>query len=144
MTVDKLMSKSIVSVKMDDIIGHVKDLFEQHSFHHLLVVDAGKLVGVVSDRDLLKAISPNLGTAAETVKDSMSLSKRVHKIMSRKIISVTPDTGLFHALQLFNQNKISCLPVVDKANHPVGILTWRDILKHLEISSLERHRKSQK
>jgi acetoin utilization protein AcuB len=56
MRIEEIMTKKAVTVRMDDSLSHVKDLFETHHFHHLLVVEQHKLVGIVSDRDLLKAI----------------------------------------------------------------------------------------
>ena len=52
--VAQLMSKNPVCVAPDDTLAQVKQIFDQMKFHHLLVVDHGVLVGVISDRDLLK------------------------------------------------------------------------------------------
>ncbi len=129
MTIEKIMSHTIVSVEMDDSLAVVKNIFENVHFHHLLVVEAGKLVGVVSDRDLLKAISPNIGTAAELSRDLVTLNKRVHQILTRSPVTLTPESGVYDAIAIFNRHNISCIPVVDKDNTPVGIVSWRDILK---------------
>ena len=62
MEVDSIMTRRVVSVEMDDRLDVVKKIFDTLKFHHLLVVDdRGKLKGVVSDRDLLKALSPYVG-----------------------------------------------------------------------------------
>lgn len=129
MTIEKIMSKTIVSVEMDDSLAVVKEIFENVHFHHLLVVESGKLVGVISDRDLLKAISPNIGTAAELSRDLVTLNRRVHQILTRKPITLTPESGIYDAIAIFNRHNISCIPVVNKDNTPVGIVSWRDILK---------------
>lgn len=125
----EIMSTTVVSVGLDDKLARVKDLFDHNRFHHLLVVDAEQLCGVVSDRDLLKAISPNLGTIAETAKDLATLEKKVHQIMTRKPIVLHADSSVDDAIQLFNKHRISCLPVVDSENKPIGIVSWRDLLK---------------
>lgn len=129
MTVEKIMSQTIVSVEMDDLLAVVKNIFENVHFHHLLVVEAGKLVGVISDRDLLKAISPNIGTAAELSRDLVTLNKRVHQILTRRPVTLTQESGIYDAIDIFNRYNISCIPIVDKDNTPVGIVSWRDILK---------------
>ena len=138
MHIKELMSKDLVSVKLDDSLAHVKHLFETHSFHHLVVVAENKVVGVISDRDLFKAISPNLGSASETSKDLASLNKRVHQIMTRKPITIEPNKGMFHAIVLFNRHQISCLTVVDEQQKPLGILSWRDLLKYIEKNQISR------
>ena len=132
MSVEKIMSKSVVTVEMDDSLKVVKDIFDNTRFHHLLVVESGKLFGVLSDRDLLKALSPNIGTAAETDRDAASLNKRVHQIMTRQPVTLGPSAGIDDAIDIFNRHNISCIPVVDAEQKPVGIISWRDILKALE------------
>ena len=126
------MTEKVVTVDIDDRLQVVREIFQQCSFHHLLVVADEKLVGVLSDRDLFKAISPHLGTAAETEKDRATLNKRVHMIMSRQPITLPPEASLWDAIELFRQHSISCIPVVDKFDRPVGILSWRDIFKALK------------
>ena len=129
MRIDKIMTAKIVTVELDDTLRTVKEIFDNLRFHHLLVVESGRLIGVVSDRDLLKAISPNIGTMSETYSDEATLNKRVYQIMTRKPITLHPEDPIIDAVNLFNSNKISCIPVVSSQFIPVGILTWRDILK---------------
>lgn len=132
MAIADIMTRKVVSIGMDDTLAEVKTIFDNTKFHHLLVIQSGKLVGVVSDRDLLKAISPNLGTAAETAKDLATLDKKVHQVMSRKPIVVNEKSPVHSAVSLINEHGVSCLPVVDDAGKAVGILSWRDILRELE------------
>lgn len=131
MSIRQIMSTRVVTVEFDDTLAAVKEIFDKLKFHHLLVVENGKLYGVVSDRDLLKALSPNLGTAFETPKDVATLNKRVHQIMSRKPIVLSPDASIYDAVDIFIQHRISCIPIVDAASKPVGIVTWHDIFKVL-------------
>lgn len=131
-TLRQIMSPQVVTVSMDDGLRVVRQLFEQHRFHHLLVVEGRKLVGVISDRDLLRHLSPFLGNdLAERKQDLATLNKRAHQIMTRAPISAFPDTTIEKAIELILQNRISCLPVVDEKSHPVGIVSWRDLLKSL-------------
>jgi acetoin utilization protein AcuB len=129
MKVEDLMTKRVVTVGFDDTLETVKEIFEQARFHHLLVVDERKLQGVVSDRDLLRALSPFIGSVVETTRDTGTLSKRVHQIMSRKPITLRPDASVADAIQLFLAHSISCVPIVDGEFVPVGIVSWRDVLR---------------
>ena len=131
MNIETIMSKSVVTVEMDDSLRVVKEIFDNIRFHHLLVVDSDKLSGVISDRDLLKALSPNIGTVIENSRDAATLNKRVHQIMTRELVTLPPDAGVDDAIHIFNSHNISCIPVVDDERRPVGILSWRDILKTL-------------
>ncbi|MEA1949939.1 MAG: CBS domain-containing protein [Planctomycetota bacterium] len=131
MAINQLMSKDVVTIEMDDSLDVAKEIFDSTHFHHLLVVESGKLFGVISDRDLLKSISPNIGTAAETARDAASLNKKVHQIMTRKLVTLGADASVYDAIEIFNRHNISCIPVVDDDRRPVGIISWRDILKAL-------------
>jgi acetoin utilization protein AcuB len=127
-----IMTARVVTVEMDDRLEAVKEIFDTQGFHHLLVVDEHKkLSGVVSDRDLLRALSPYVGSATETARDLATLNKRVHQIMSRRPIALHPQSGIAEAVNLLLTHRISCIPIVDDDNKPVGIVSWRDILKSL-------------
>ncbi len=133
MNVEKIMTKRLVTVKMDDSLKTVKVIFDNEGIHHLLVVESDELHGVVSDRDLLKALSPNVGTLAETNKDALTLNKKVHQIMTSELVTLAPDAEISEAIEIFNNYDISCIPVVDDESKPVGIVSWRDIIKAIKL-----------
>jgi acetoin utilization protein AcuB len=130
MNLRNIMTSRVVTVEMDDRLGAVKAIFDSTRFHHLLVVDGdGRLLGVVSDRDLLKALSPYVGSPSETARDVATLNKRVHQIMSRKSVTMPPDTLITDAVKVLLEHRISCLPIIDGESRPIGIVTWRDLLR---------------
>jgi acetoin utilization protein AcuB len=113
----------------------VKRIFDSVKFHHLLVVDAGKkLCGVISDRDLLRALSPYIGTASENARDTATLKKRVHQIMTREPVTLPPEATVADAARLFLEHRVSCIPVVGPGFKAVGIVSWRDLLKSLTFA----------
>jgi len=132
MNIEKMMTTKVVSVHMDDPISVVKEIFDNTKFHHLLVIENSKLMGIISDRDLLKALSPNIGTAAETTRDTATLSKRVHQIMTRKPVTLPVDADVYTAVEVFNRERVSCVPVLDTTGKVAGILSWRDMFRALE------------
>jgi acetoin utilization protein AcuB len=131
MKTKQIMTTKIVTVEFDDFLHAVKSIFDHMKFHHLLVVEEQKLYGVISDRDLFKALSPNIGTLGETSKDLATLNKRVHQIMSRHPITLSPEASLYEAIEVFNTHRISCIPIVDEQQKPLGIISWRDIFRVL-------------
>eukprot|EP01037_Dinobryon_pediforme_P020655 gene20655-21330_t len=139
-SIKKIMSIQLVTVGLDDQLSTVKAIFDNLKFHHVLVLDERKLLGIVSDRDLLKALSPNIGTVTESYKDLASLNKRVHQIMTRHPVVLQEEATVDDAIHLFNTQRVSCLPVVDSDGHPIGIVSWRDILKNLRIHPTRRTR----
>lgn len=131
MIVADIMSREPVTVGLDDDLTRVKELFDLYRFHHLLVMTGGRLVGVVSDRDLLKATSPFIGRASERPQDVATLHRRVHQIMSRGLVTVPPGLPVQDATRLMLAKRVSCLPVVEEDDTLVGIVTWRDQLRAL-------------
>jgi acetoin utilization protein AcuB len=95
--------------------------------HHLLVVDDGELQGVVSDRDLLRALNPSIDSVVEAPRDVATLTNRVHQIMSRKPITLQPGADVSDAISVFLSRPILCIPIVDYGFRPIGIVSWRDI-----------------
>jgi acetoin utilization protein AcuB len=126
----------VVTVELDDSLATVKQIFDSLRFHHLLVIGSDKkLCGVISDRDLLRAISPYVGTVSENARDSATLKKRAHQIMTRSPVTLSPDASVADAIQLFLGHRVSCIPIVDEGFRAVGIVSWRDILRSLPGSS---------
>lgn len=140
-TVEKIMSHRVVSVDMDDTLKDIREIFEHVRFHHLLVMENDRLVGIISDRDLLKAVSPYASTQSERPRDAATMRKRAHQIMTRKPITITVDDTVLEAIRSFIDDKISCLPVLNKDGSVAGILTWRDILKAI-VSTVEKTHKT--
>jgi len=133
MKVQDIMSKRVVTVRLDDRLHVVKKIFDSTHFHHLLAIeDDGTLYGVVSDRDLLRALSPFIGSTAETVRDAATLNKAVHQIMTRKPITLPPEASVADAIKVFLAHPVSCIPIVDAQFVPLGIVSWRDVLKSFD------------
>ena len=131
MLVKEIMSRNVVTVELDDKLALVKEIFDHGKFHHLVAMEDGAVLGIVSDRDLFKALSPNIGTATESYKDTATLNKKVHQIMSRHPKMLHEDATIDDAIDLFNTQGISCIPIVSDGQRLVGILSWRDILRNL-------------
>lgn len=128
MLIKEIMTTRVATVSMDDRLSVIKEIFEQAHFRHLLVVEDEVLVRVISDRDLLRAISPYLDTDAEMNRDTETLNRRAHQIMSRHPITISPELSLQDAAAIMLQQHVSCLPVLENGAL-VGIVSWKDLLK---------------
>lgn len=133
------MTRKVVTIGMDATLLTVRDIFHREKFHHLVVIDEGRAVGVVSDRDLLHHLSPFAGTYTERPQDAHTLDRRVHQIMSRRLVSVTEGTSAREATERLLTGRVSCLPVLDERGRVRGIVTWRDLLLW-SMSEVERGR----
>ena len=128
MQIGQIMSKEVITVNMDTSLETISRIFNEKRFHHVLVVWNDKLIGVISDRDLFKALSPFLNTMSEQTRDLNTLKKKAHQIMSRDLITITKEEILEDAVKLLLIHSISCLPVISPEGQIQGIVTWRDIL----------------
>lgn len=125
----EIMTAKVVTIEMDDSLEVIRDIFRKVRFHHLLVVENGKLVGVISDRDVLKAISPYVGTMSETDRDRATLNKRAHQIMSHHPVTVRESCPLQKAARLMLTRGVSCLPVTTVDGMVQGVVTWKDVFR---------------
>ena len=128
MDLGSIMTKRVVTVEMDDSLRVINGIFTYAKFHHLLVVENGKLMGIISDRDVLKAMSPFLDTLAEQSRDSATLERKAHQIMTREPVTGTRAMDIAVAVRTMLQKRVSCLPVLSENGQIEGIVTWKDLL----------------
>lgn len=128
--VNDVMTHPIETISMDDSIETIQSIFETNQYHHLIVHgDQNECVGVISDRDLLKNISPFIGKMGERTADRSLLNRRAHQIMTRQLIAVRSNTALRSAARVMLDHRISCLPVLDQHGKCTGIITLRDVVR---------------
>ncbi len=129
MFVRDIMTNPVQTILLDDFILKAKDLFDRKRFHHVVVLERDRVFGVVSDRDILRVISPFVGKAMmERKQDLRTLKGRIHQIMSRSLITIGPDETVSDAARMMLRERVSCLPVVGESGSLLGIVTTRDIV----------------
>ncbi len=114
MLVSKRMKKTPVTVSPEDLLATVQKKMKDGGFRRTPVVENGRLVGIVTEKDLRQ----HLGYLERT---------KVNVAMSEKLVTVAPQTTLEEAALLLLKHKIGGLPVVDNGQL-VGIITTSDIL----------------
>lgn len=124
------MSSEPVTITPDTPFQDALKLMRDHRFRRLPVVDRnGQLVGIVSERDLLYA-SPSPATSLSVWELNYLLSKlQVREIMTRDVVSTTPDTPIEEAARVIADERFGGMPVVDADNRVVGVITETDIFK---------------
>lgn len=131
MFIARYMTTPPLTIPQDMTIPAAKELLQSRHFRHLPVVDAtGKLIGMITDRDLRSAY-PSSVLSGDTIKTCLAeLDKTpVSAIMTRSFFTVTPDSTLDDALILLDRERVGALPVLDEAGRVVGIFSIRDLIK---------------
>jgi len=128
MLVGERMSRPIISITKDLPIHDALALFKKERIRRAPVLQDGKLIGIVSDKDLLNA-TPSQVTSLSVWEMNYLLSKiTVKEVMTRKVLTVQVDTPIEEAARLMADNKIGGVPVM-KADKVVGIITETDLFK---------------
>ncbi len=128
MLVKDRMSAPVVTVPHDTPIMDALDLMKQRNIRRLPVVKKGKMVGIVSDKDLLNAAPSDATTLSVWELNYMIAKITVGDVMSKPVISIAPDTPIENAAYIMAKEKIGGLPVVDEG-HLVGLITETDLFK---------------
>lgn len=126
-----IMTSPAIVVAPDTSVPAATSLMRERSIRHLPVVENGRLVGIVSRGDLREA-SISASVNADLYELNFVLNRlAVSRLMTRKVLTVTPDAPVVHAAELMTTHKIAGLPVVDPAGSVIGIVTESDLLKML-------------
>jgi acetoin utilization protein AcuB len=122
------MTRTVTTVHSDGLVSGAVELMRSRRIRHLPVVDrGGRLVGIVTDRDLRQVVfDPTVQARLARATDALR-GLTVRDVMTWGAVSVTPATTVRDAAQLLHERKIGALPVVE-SDRVVGILTERDVL----------------
>lgn len=129
MKITEIMSSPPITGTLDDFLSEVKEMLAVNNTKHLVIIEEGKLMGVLSERDLLLAISPYVNSNVYTTRDLATLNQRVGQILERHPLYLDDQSELEDAIDMFDKNHISCIPIVDADFVPVGVVTKSDIIR---------------
>jgi acetoin utilization protein AcuB len=133
MKVSQLMSRKLITISPDDTVETAVQLLRQRGVRHLLVLQNRDLVGIVSDRDIKRALGPR----RESKKKMMNLGGLffllepiyVREIMTREVVSVPPSISAQEAASVMVAERFGALPVV-RNGALIGIVTETDLLRY--------------
>lgn len=129
--VSDLMTKDLVTISPEDHLSTVKKIFDENSFHHIPVVEAGKLVGMISKSDfLLFSHIPDGDIYSDFLESLRQKNYRVKDLMTTKLAKLDPTDRVNVALEVFRVNRFHAVPVVEN-ERVVGIITTFDIIDYL-------------
>lgn len=129
--VREVMSSPAVCIDSLSDIPSAHLLMLDTGVRRLPVVDDGELVGIITLGDVRGASPSEVSSLNRSELDYLTHQIKVQRIMSRDVVTVTPDTSLAEAAQLMIERRISGLPVVSEAGRVVGMITESDIFRTL-------------
>jgi acetoin utilization protein AcuB len=147
------MRRPVVTIRRDETLDAAWGLLQRRKVRHLPVVDdEGRLVGIVTDRDLRHALidprlrrrarhllAPTLATAASLAATARSLAALpVEQVMTRGALAVSPATTLREAALLMHERRVGAVPVVEAGGRVVGMLSEVDVVRALLDGLAER------
>ncbi len=128
-TLGAIMTRDPRTLRPEQTLLDAMRFLRDHGVRHIPVVDGhGALVGVLTDRDVKRATPSALLGDQRQVWDEVVGGTQVSKIMTRDVITGEPGTPLRDAVRRFVEDKIGCIPVVERGK-VVGIVTAHDLLK---------------
>lgn len=129
MFVSKRMSPNPMTIASTTTVSDAASIMKENKFRRLPIVDDGKLVGIITDRDL-REVSPSPATTLSVFELNYLLAKmQVKDIMKKDVITINVDATIEEAALVMNTRKIGGLVVVDAKQDVVGIITETDIFK---------------
>jgi acetoin utilization protein AcuB len=136
MNVSELMTRELTCVAPDDTVEVAVQLLHRRGIRHLLVMNKGRLVGIVSDRDIKRALDPR-----RTKKKLLGLGGlffllepvEVREIMTRNPVTISPNVSAQEAAAILVAERFGALPVVEDGE-TVGIVTETDLLAYFARS----------
>lgn len=124
-----LMTENVVAVRPGDTLATLRNLMTERDVRHMPVVNGdGELVGLVSERDLLRHSLIQQSDVPDFVEDTILERLKVRELMNTVVESADPDRDIRDAAQVMLENKYGCLPVVE-GERLVGILTEADFVR---------------
>jgi acetoin utilization protein AcuB len=139
MLIRNFMTKNVITIDAEESLPKAVQILRQHKINMLPVIHGGKLVGIISDRDLKKA-SPSEATDLDAHELKYLLNKiKIKDIMTKKVITIPPDFTIEEAAEILMNQDISGAPVVNELGDMEGVITSTDLYKALiSLSGLGR------
>jgi CBS domain-containing protein len=128
--ISRVMTRSPATVGPGQSVAAAERLMRERGFHHVPVVDGGRLLGMVGSPDLLKALILPSTTETEGGRSPLE-SRHVSEIMQRSLVALGENATVLDAAQALAHGGVHALPVVAPGNILVGIVTSTDLIDML-------------
>jgi len=128
-TAGQYMTREVITVTHKVALRELETLFEKHDFNSFPVVEGGKMLGIVTKFDFLKAFAFTTGQIIPHYDDLMKSS--VGEIMTEGVMGVEPATPLTRVLELMVKLKFRSFPVIGSERELLGMISREDVMRGL-------------
>ena len=128
MKLNDLFTRAVITAGPDEALAGIARRMQEHNVGTVVVVEDGRPVGIITDRDLALALGAR----------GLSPQAPAREVMTRHVLAVPEDTGVFTATRFIQDRKVRRLPIVDGEDRLVGLVSLDDLLRWLarELSNL--------
>lgn len=130
-SVNQIMTTDILTVRPDQTMDKVQDIFERHAIHHIPVVEGGKVVGMISKADYFKVLHGFTLFKSDRSREynrAILRSLLASEVMTKQVATLRPLDSVHLAAGFFRENRFHALPIVDEQEVLIGIITTYDLL----------------
>jgi len=131
MFIDKSMKTDVITIDPETSIAEACELLTRTRIRHLPVIDKdGRLLGMVTDRDIRSAMPSILLSAETAAEEKKKIAQlKVKDIMTRDVVTISPMNTLEDALLLMQRTRVGAFPVVDRQGRLIGLISVRDLMR---------------
>jgi CBS domain-containing protein len=124
-TVKDIMTENVISIDVNNSVFEAASTMSSNQVGCLVVMEGEKPIGIVTERDIVRRV----------VAEKLPLDSKISEVMSKSLITISPDTSLKEAARVMSSNKIRRLPVL-KQNRLVGIVVASDFVRNVGKKSV--------
>lgn len=125
-----VMTKELVVASLSSRFSQVQELFMEHKIRHLPVMDGDKLVGIISNHDIMKAYAKTLAGAGTISRDQLDDVFKIYDWMTKNPITMASYEPIAKAAKILTDNTFAAIPIVDD-EELVGVVTNKDLVSYL-------------
>jgi CBS domain-containing protein len=121
MKLNDIFTRNVVTARPEDTLATVALRMQEHNVGTVVIVENQRPVGIITDRDLALAVGAR----------DVSPQAEVQKVMTRHVLAIPEDTSIYTATKFMREREVRRLPIVDREDRLVGIVTLDDLLRFL-------------
>ena len=128
-TIGHIMTKDIIAAGPSNRLSQLFQFFSERNINHLPIVENGKLIGIISNKDLVRLLYKYVIIQKRTDIAALDEEFKIVDYMTKDVVTATESTTVVDVKDMFGKKPFNCLPVVNAEGQLVGIVTPKDLMK---------------